>query len=199
MADIQVALDYLDQLRAKIDGGFDAPEFEDAFGVVLNNIVETLADYPPATEANQPGRYSLTTHKPLGYYERGRGWWYPVMRQSTLGKTGVGLGSQTSKQAARRGGVPGAFITVAGYKLAGGGKSEALGRHWSSQVITNANQIRGRLKNSASYGGYVQGDIQSALNRKRGWRTVLDVVAQRRADITRALQQAIKDFLMRTA
>lgn len=38
-------------------------------------IVQTpgLGVYPPQTEANQPGRYSLKTHQKMGYYVRGAG------------------------------------------------------------------------------------------------------------------------------
>lgn len=36
-----------------------------------------LKRYPRSTEANQPGRWSLKTHRPMGYYIRGKGWQSP--------------------------------------------------------------------------------------------------------------------------
>lgn len=35
-----------------------------------------LMRYPPSTEANKPGRYSLKTHRAMPYYIRGRGMQY---------------------------------------------------------------------------------------------------------------------------
>lgn len=58
--------------------------------------------YPPATEANQPGRIDADG-EPMGYYERNRGWWYPVKRPETLsGMDSVAEGAQTLKSALRR-------------------------------------------------------------------------------------------------
>lgn len=58
--------------------------------------------YPPASEANQPGRID-SDGEPMGYYERNRGWWYPVKRPETLnGMNSVGEGAQTLKSALRR-------------------------------------------------------------------------------------------------
>lgn len=58
--------------------------------------------YPPASEANQPGRVNAEG-EPLGYYERNRGWWYPVKRPETLGgMDSVGEGAQTLASALRR-------------------------------------------------------------------------------------------------
>lgn len=58
--------------------------------------------YPPASEANQPGRLD-SDGEPMGYYERNRGWWYPVKRKETLaGMDSVAEGAQTLKSALRR-------------------------------------------------------------------------------------------------
>lgn len=60
------------------------------------------ASYPPATEANQPGRVDADG-EPMGYYERGRGWWYPVKNAATLGGVnGVAEGAQDVYSAYRR-------------------------------------------------------------------------------------------------
>lgn len=189
---INIAIEYLDQVQAKLAAGTAAPELRAAIGVVLNNIWQDVAQYPPSTEANQPGRFSIRTHKPMGYYERGRGWWYPVMQRTTLGSSrGKGVGSWGASKALS------SASGIAGYKLAGGGKSEALGRHWAMQMSANSREIRGRLINSASYAGYVQGDLQNTLHRKRGWQTVSDVVERLRVNIAVTIQAAVIDFLKR--
>lgn len=60
------------------------------------------ASYPPATEANQPGRVDANG-EPMGYYERGRGWWYPVKNAATLGGVNsVSGGAQDVNGAYRR-------------------------------------------------------------------------------------------------
>ena len=60
------------------------------------------ANYAPSSEANLPGRIDELGN-PLGYYERNRGWWYPVKRMSTLaGVSGVAEGAQTIEDAYRR-------------------------------------------------------------------------------------------------
>lgn len=37
------------------------------------DLLEKLSEYPPASEGNQPGRYSIKTRRPMGYYIRGTG------------------------------------------------------------------------------------------------------------------------------
>lgn len=60
------------------------------------------AGYAPSSEANLPGRID-GDGEPMGYYERGRGWWYPVKRASTLaGVSGVAEGVQSIEDAYRR-------------------------------------------------------------------------------------------------
>jgi hypothetical protein len=191
MSDIQIALDYIAETRAKLAEGASNAILVNAVGEVLNNLWRGVAQYPEATEANQPGRISIKTHKPMGYYERGRGWWYPIMRKEALGE----------KQTKARGAINAPrFIKqtsqVMGYKLAGGGKSEALGRHWTMQVNASPTRIAGVLMNSASYAAYVQGDLQNRLHAARGWQTINQVVEQQRADIQTTMQQAVIDFLI---
>lgn len=60
------------------------------------------AGYPPSSAANMPGRID-ENGEPMGYYERNRGWWYPVKRMSTLaGVSSVAEGVQTVEDAYRR-------------------------------------------------------------------------------------------------
>ncbi|HPO87434.1 MAG TPA: hypothetical protein PLN86_16450 [Candidatus Hydrogenedentes bacterium] len=70
------------------------------------------AGYPPSSEANLPGRID-ENGEPMGYYERNRGWWYPVKRLSTLaGISGVAEGAQTIEDAYRRHKMPTKSIPV---------------------------------------------------------------------------------------
>jgi hypothetical protein len=166
------------------------PIIEKAMTKSLFLIQDVVATYPPATEANQPGRYSLVTKRPMGYYERGRGWWYPAMRQASLpaqlGKT--------------RGAVKAKKITgVAGYKLAGGGKSELLGRKWTSEVETQEldgqTVVVGTIGNTVSYSDYVQGRKQNRLHGARGWPT-LDATIDKLDDQFNAVFLAAADELL---
>lgn len=60
------------------------------------------AEYPESSEANRPGRFD-EDGDPIGYYERGRGWWYPVKKASTLaGIDSVAEGAQSAGSAYRR-------------------------------------------------------------------------------------------------
>ena len=64
------------------------------------------ASYPPADEANAPGRVDKDG-EPMGYYERGRGWWYPVKNPATLsGMNSVADGAQDVYAAYRRHKIP---------------------------------------------------------------------------------------------
>lgn len=182
----------------KIDG---LKEFEQAlqaaleiaWPIIKRAMVESLAllhdaiaTYPPSTEANQPGRFSLKTQRPMGYYERGRGWWYPIMRKDTLpeklGKTRGAI------RATRRTG-------VAGYKLAGGGKSELLGRSWTTEINETDDAMVGEIGNNASYAGYVQGERQNRIHARRGWPTLSATVDRLSDDITEIFNGAVDDIL----
>jgi hypothetical protein len=57
------------------------PVMTAAMGNALALLHDAVATYPPSTEANSPERTTLKTKRPMGFYERGRGWWYPVMRK----------------------------------------------------------------------------------------------------------------------
>lgn len=121
-----------------------------------------ISEYPAETEANQPGRYSLRTHRPMGYYERGRGSWRPITKLKTLGgKTKKSEGVQRlGKRQAK-------LVGVVGYKL--NPNSETLGRKWYHDVTAHPGEIVAEVGNSASYMTYVSGPEQSKLFEARGW------------------------------
>ncbi len=170
------------------------PYLKQAMTLSVRAVQERVSEYPPSSEANRPGRVDKNG-RPMGYYERGRGWWYPVMARKTLGgNLGVSVGAQTAKQAARRfkaKSVP----TVAGYKLAAGGTSEMLGRSWDAQVIEQENTVLGIIGNNASYAEYVQGNQQAAVHAARGWKTVDKALEESLDDINEAFGRALQEYL----
>ena len=58
------------------------PYLKKAMTLSVRAVQERVAEYPPSTEANQPGRISIKNHKPMSYYERGRGWLPPPVFSS---------------------------------------------------------------------------------------------------------------------
>ena len=147
------------------------PYLSKAMHLSVRAVQARVAEDTPSSAANQPGRVD-EEGKPMGYYERGRGWWYPVLQSRTLGsEIGVAFGAETAKRAAKRHKVK-SIPTVAGYKLAGGGLSERLGAKWDTQVIEQDEGILGVIGNNVSYADYVQGARQSKLHEARGWQTV---------------------------
>jgi len=156
----------------------DAPEtvlplLKEAMSKSVRAVQKRVAKYPPSTEANQPGRISVKTHRPMGYYERGRGWWYPIMQPWTNGgqKFGKALGVVKSSAKIRK------ATQVQGYKLAGGGESEMLGKKWTVSVSTAVSTgstttgMVGEVGTNVGYAPWVQGDKQSRLHAARDWKT----------------------------
>jgi hypothetical protein len=134
----------------------------------VRTLKSAVAQYPPASEANAKGRFNIKTGKPMGYYERGRGWWYPVMRRGTLGE------SPRKSEGAMRVAKGWGF---AGYKLAKGGTSETLGRKWTTK--SEMGGLRRVIGNAASYGPVVQDrNKQAAIHARRGWKTIQQVATE---------------------
>jgi hypothetical protein len=126
--------------------------------------------YPPATESNRPGRWTHPSEgegqpRPMGYYERNRGWWYPVMNieRGSFGHYGKSAGRIKAPRNS----------AVAGYKLRA--TSEQMSKAWG--VVSTP---RGALLfNRASYSGYVHDALeQAALHAAHGWKTVQAALAQ---------------------
>ena len=184
MADIDVTISSNDE---RFFNALEHPEgFMDILAVKAEEIggalVGELEQYPKETEANAPGRYSVRTHRPMGFYERGRGWWYPIMRMTTIGDEStrfVGMGQNVSRMRIKtiamrtRGAGKQAFGAV-GYKLRD--NSEQLKENWVTAVVRDPNEVLIQIGNLASYASNVQGYDQSALLRKYGWTTIEDVL-----------------------
>lgn len=178
----------------------DAPEqarplVEAALQDSLALLHERLATYPPASAANRPGRTRTISRRggarqvPQGYYERGRGWWYPVMRPRTLGsKLGVRHGAIRASQAAKRyGGAP--LGEVAGYKLRH--TSERLGTKWTEKVTVSDTGAVGEIGTNVSYAEYVQGRKQPTRFAQRGWQTLDQALEASREDIEGYFEAAV--------
>jgi hypothetical protein len=149
------------------------PFLLDAMQAVMGTFQEVASVYAPENEANHPGRFSLRTHKPMGFYERGRGWWYPLlkmkvksnframpsltMRRTKGMKLSVGGRGSQSIQG------------VTGYKLIK--SSEQMNEKWRTNVYVDQDIVTGELKNDASYFPYVQGLEQAKIHAARGWQT----------------------------
>lgn len=174
----------------------DAPEtilplLKDAMNKSVRAVQARVAEYPPSTEANQPGRISVKTHKPMGYYERGRGWWYPLMRPWTTEgqKFGKALGVVKSSAKIRK------ATQVQGYRLAGGGKSEMLGKSWTVAVAANQDGVVGEVGNNTSYAPWVQGNQQARLHAARGWETIDTALEESREEIDGFFGEALDAWL----
>lgn len=166
------------------------PFLKKAMALSVRAVQERVAEYPPATEANQPGRISLATRKPMGYYERGRGWWYPLTSERTLGgKLGKSQGQIKAKSIVTK------TSQVVGYRLAGGGESELLGRSWDAQVIETDNAILGVVGNNATYTEYVQGEKQWRVHKAHGWITVNEALDKSQEDIDHFFNSATEEFV----
>lgn len=166
------------------------PYLKKAMTLSVRAVQERVAEYPPSTEANQPGRISMKTHKPMGYYERGRGWWYPLMTESTFGeKFGKSAGTVKAGAKIKK------ITSVKGYRLAGGGESEMLGRSWDAQVLEEEGAILGTVGNNTSYAEYVQGDKQWRGHKARGWLTVDQALEMSQDDINQFFQEATDEFI----
>lgn len=148
---------------------------------------DRLAEYPPATEANQPGRYSLRTRRPMGYYERGRGYWYPVMRKQTLGnRAGKRLGVIPLPSHLK------GITAVAGYKLRR--TSERLGARWTTQVVVTAEAIQGEIGTTVSYADYVQGQNQAGFHGAHGWETAAEALQDAAGEIRGYFEEASQNI-----
>lgn len=167
------------------------PLLEKAMQKSVRVVQARVAEYPPSTEGNQPGRFSVATRRPMGYYERGRGWWYPIMRPWTDAgqKLGKAYGRIEASSRIRK------ATQVQGYKLAGGGESENLGKSWTVNVQAGPEGVVGEIGNNTSYARYVQGDRQWNVHAKRGWITLDTAVQESEEDIDGFFQDALEEWL----
>lgn len=169
------------------------PLLEEAMTKSLSQLHDELAQYPAATEANQPGRVDADGN-PKGYYERGRGWWYPVRNRSTLGeKLGARLGAETAIRAAKRNQVKN-IPTAAGYKLRKQ-RSEVLGKKWTTAQAVNDTGVLGEIGTTVSYADWVQGDRQAEIHAARDWETASQVLERMTPKIEENFEKAVEKLV----
>ena len=164
-------------------GFFKALENPDGFLPFLDRAMantltafQAVAEiYAPESEANRPGRVD-ENGDPMGYYERGRGWWYPLLTHNTMGMAeeipviGPHSKSPTTLKSIKTLAI--GIKGVAGYKLIP--NSQQMHDRWTWDVNHSSGEVIGHLMNSATYSPYVQGMEQDPLHRVRGWSTVMD-------------------------
>ncbi len=162
-----------------------------AMGGAVEIVRRGVAKYPKTTEANKPGRWSIKTRKPMGYYERGKGWWYPVRKRATLGpKPKKSEGSLRAAKTIRE------TSPVVGYRLSA--TSEVLGKSWATKVTPISGGVRGTLGTRASYAPAVQDkERQAAFHKARGWPTVQEVLEKSAERIAALFRVAIRSILGR--
>ena len=202
MSDDTIVLDYssLTDFLAELEAApQDALPFaEKAMQNSVAAVHDAVATYPPETAANEPGRTGKNG-KPMGYYQRGAGWWRPLMRATTVLAHGTMAGGRYGKSIGR--GiypVKNAPAGVYGYKLTP--TSERLGASWTTNVQTfEEGGVIGEVGTNTSYVGPVQGDDQSAVMESIGWARVRDVIEALADEIVGFFSEAYVDYLKYTA
>ena len=163
------------------------PLAEKAMDLSCLAVEGILAEYPPETAANQPGRKD-EQDRPLPYYERNRGTWYPVTTQMAFGRAGKSRGRYVPSAKKRE------AWGVTMYKLRP--TSEQLGRKWTHRVNRLQNGVEGVIGNTASYAAAVEGskEDQSSLMAGIGWPSIDDALAKAGPDIQAAWESAINQL-----
>jgi len=172
---------------------------EPAMSNIMGEFKTEMEVYAPESEANAPGRTDRNG-EPMGYYERGRGWWYPVKGRDTILQTGRLVGAGKGLSRARFGKSVGVIkggrkFGVAGYKLIP--SSQQMGDRWVTAVQTDQDSVTGTLFNGASYSGLVQGSEQTALMAERQWNSIDDVWYgdQMQGTLDKEIGDALDQFL----
>jgi hypothetical protein len=150
------------------------PYLENAMTKIMSDFKDVASVYAPESEANRPGRFDANG-RPMGFYERGRGWWYPIIgdgKRSVIGKEAPPIGSGSIKTKGVKEILDTRSAIVRGYRLRE--TSEQMDTKWETEVVANSEEVLGYLRNTASYADYVQGANQTLLHKSRDWRTVFD-------------------------
>lgn len=153
-------------------------------------IIGEVEGYPPETAANHPGRVDKDG-RPMGYYVRGEGWYYPIMRRETIAGirsgrfTGVNRGTKLTRA-----------VGIAGYKR-GKKTSEELGRSWAHKTAIEDNEIVTSIGNNASYVLPVQGPIQeqSRVMAGIGWEAIDNAIDKIMPDIDAIFSDAADEIV----
>lgn len=175
--------------------GVAMPLLERAMDQSVKVVVGIVKEYPPATAANAPGRVrtvrrgDVMREEPLGYYERHRGWWYPIKRVKTLGpKPKKTAGAIRTRK----------ISGVVGFKLSAGGRSEFLGQGWTTEVRRAEGGVEGVIGNNTSYALPVQGPypkVQSEYMHAIGWTSIDAGLEEAQPAINAAFEEATEALL----
>lgn len=174
--DISVEIDYQDEefFQALENPEGFLPILGDAMENILSVFEVVASEYAPESEANRPGRYDREG-RPMGYYERGRGWWYPLVMKTTISPMDelptLKPHMLAPKTLESRTLLAEGFKGVAGYRLIP--NSEKMHDQWEQGVGITQREVVGFLRNRASYSNYVQGSEQIKLHEMREWQTVI--------------------------
>ncbi len=171
------------------------PHLEDAMQTIMAEFVARASVPAPESEANKPGRIDQDG-RPMGYYERGRGWWYPILTKNMLAKGIPSVGRHSKAPhtmgammlRARRN------LNAAGYRLSP--TSEQMEDNWQAEISLERDEVIGELMNFASYSGFVQGYEQIQLHKERGWQNVQSTwnSDEMQAVVSEATDRAIAEF-----
>lgn len=174
----QLTIEYSDPqfFAALADPEGILPHLQDAMHGIMTEFIAQAELPAPESAANKPGRLDQDG-RPLGYYERGRGWWYPLMTHNTLGLQSEIPTLGQHRKAPHTLGVSSlkakGFQGVAGYRLIP--NSEQMEENWHAEVTLQGNEVIGDLTNFASYSGYVQGQDQTRLMQELQWQKVSEI------------------------
>lgn len=173
-----------DSLKAKLNPRQFDRAMKTAAMAVATELQGILQPYPNETDANRPGRFAKDG-RPMGYYERNRGYWSPRVniRRGSFGNYGKAQGriKGSATQAKTK--------SVGGYVLTS--HSDQLGKKWT--VKQNGNGAT--LTNSARYAKYVQSaKDQAAWMARIGWKT--DTTAIQEVVKSGVASQIYRDAIM---
>lgn len=149
-------------------------------------------NYPSSSEANTPGRFNPKTRRPMGYYLRGQGWFYPIMQRANVDETAA----TASKRAGFARGVSRSF-QVAGYKLRA--TSERYGTQFYTRASSGGGYVSVVIGNRASYATYLGFRRQARIPAARGWRKLGDIAFERRGEIAAIVREHIVEAIKKEA
>ena len=142
------------------------------------------------------GGHITPREEPMGYYQRGTGWWYPIKklggrieflmyRHRIKGLFGRAAGLQLAKNTKG----------VAGYRLSKKHTSEELGQSWAHKTEVTSTEVVTTIGNNASYVDYVNGRYQPALFGMRGWKTIDDAMTTVIPDVDAIFSDAADEIV----
>ncbi len=183
------------------------PLLKEAMTKSVRAVQARVAKYPSSSEANQPGRMDKNGH-PIGYYERGRGWWYPIMQPWTVEGAGRLAGALEGKSKAVFGKSRGVLqhsekkrlkTGVAGYKLRASGESEMHRTSWTIAVSADKGGVVGEIGSNTSYAPWLNlREKQASFHKGRGWVTVEQALEDSQPKIDEFFGEAVDEW-MKTA